>query len=61
MQQSMSDAEIDEIYMSDDNKQLVQDSGSIDSRRKLEAYLEEKQLRKFLEDDYDSYYLDDDY
>ena len=58
MQQSYSESEIDEVY--EDNKDLVlQHTKNIDNRRKLEEYLEEKQLKEFLEDDYDTYFDED--
>ena len=59
MQQSISDSDFDEMYATDDDFEF-QHRKNIDSRRKLEEYLEEKRLREFLEDDYDSYF-DDNY
>jgi hypothetical protein len=59
MQQSISGSDFDEMYATDDDVEF-QHRKDIDSRRKLEEYLEEKRLREFLEDDYDSYF-DDDY
>ena len=53
MQQSYSD--FDEIY-ADDNDFTFEHRKNIDSRRRLEEYLEEKELREFLEDDYDTYF-----
>ena len=58
MQQSYSESEIDEVY-ADDKDLALQHRKNIDSRRKLEEYLEEKQLKEFLEDDYDTY-IDED-
>ena len=59
MQQSFSDTDFDDLYANDNDSEF-QHRKNIDSRRKLEEYLEEKRLREFLDDDYDSYF-DDDY
>lgn len=58
MQQSISDTDFDDLYASDGDFEF-QHRRNIDSRRKLEEYLEERKLREFLEDDYDSYFDDD--
>ena len=59
MQQSYSDTEIEEVY-ADDGDFTFQHRKDIDSRRRLEEYLDEKHLKEFLEDDYDTYFDDDD-
>ena len=58
MQHSISESDFDHIYANDNDVEF-QHRKDIDSRRKLEEYLEEKRLREFLEDDYD-YYFDED-
>lgn len=58
MRQSFSDTDFDDLYANDNDAEF-QHRKNIDSRRKLEEYLEEKRLREFLDDDYDSY-IDDD-
>lgn len=56
MQHHLSDYDAD--YMDDDNQRDYQLRKPNHSRRRLEEYMEQKRLKRYLEEDYD-YDLDD--